>query len=444
MNIAKGDNFWISHLIRRAGFGATPQEMRRYLQIGYDQLLDELLHPEKSDNSALETQLSALNLDFTKLADIQRWWLYRMCFTRCPLQEKLTLFWHGHFATSNKKVNSAFAMYIQNLSFRKYGLGDFQQLLLTISKDPAMIIWLDNQQNKKGKPNENYGREIMELFTIGIGNYNENDVKEAARAFTGWHTNIVAYKLNIKQHDGDKKVFLGQRGNWDGEDIVRILAEQPATGYFLARKLIRFFVMDDPPGSMVKRVAEQYAESDRDIRQVMRAIFTDKNFLSKKAYHSKIKSPVELAVGTVKTLQVKQLDESLPGQIERMGQSLFQPPNVKGWDGGKVWISSDKMMARFNFAAVVSGARMKTILEYAPLSKLLVEQNVTDAAQLVDYFATLLVDGDLSRSTRSRLIDYVSSDAGTFVDTIKTERALEAKVRGLVHLIMTLPAYQLC
>ncbi|MBY0548113.1 MAG: DUF1800 domain-containing protein [Candidatus Obscuribacterales bacterium] len=444
MNIANGDRFWISHLIRRAGFGATPQEMRRYLQLGYDELLDELLHPERIGNSALETQLSTLNLDFTKLADIQRWWLYRMCFTSCPLQEKMTLFWHGHFATSNRKVNSAFAMYIQNMSMRKYGLGDFQQLLLTISKDPAMIIWLDNQQNKKGKPNENYAREIMELFTIGIGNYNENDVKEAARAFTGWHTNIVAYKKNVKQHDDDKKVFLGQNGNWDGEDIVRILAEQPATGYFLANKLSRFFVMDDPPNSMVKRIAERYSESNRDIRQVMRAIFTDKNFLSKRAYHSKIKSPVEFAVGTVKMLQIKHLDESLPGQIERMGQSLFQPPNVKGWDGGKVWISSDKMMARFNFSAVASGARVKRILEFAPLSKLLAEQNVTDAAQLVDYFATLLVDGDLSRSTRSRLIDYVSSDNGRIVDTIKSERALEVKVRGLVHLIMTLPAYQLC
>lgn len=444
MNVSKGDKFWIAHLIRRAGFGSTPQEMRRYCLVGYDQLLDELLYPEKSDNSVLESQLTTLGLDFTKLPDIQRWWLYRMCFTRCPLQEKMTLFWHGHFATSNKKVGSPFAMYIQNLSFRKYALGDFQQLLLTISKDPAMIIWLDNQQNRKGKPNENYGREIMELFTMGIGNYNEDDVKEAARAFTGWHTNIVAYKKNAKQHDDERKVFLGQKGNWDGEDIVRILAYQPATAHFLAKKLIRFFVMDDPPDSMVKRIAERYIESDRNIREVMSAIFKDKNFLSKKAYHGKIKSPIELAVGTLKSLQVKQLDESLPAQIERMGQSLFQPPNVKGWDGGKAWISSDKMMARFNFAATVSGARLKTVSECAPLSRLLADENVTDAGQLVDYFATLLVDSDMPRSTRTRLIDYVSSDNGNFTDAIKDDKALEIKVRGLVHLIMTLPVYQLC
>ncbi len=439
------ESFWISHLIRRAGFGATPGELRRYRAMNYEEVVEELIHPEQLDNSALDDQIKEFDFDYTRLGDLQRWWLYRMAFTKRPLEEKLTLFWHGHFATSNRKVGAPYSMYVQNMLFRNLGLGDFHDLLLAVSRDPAMVIWLDNQQNKKGKPNENYAREIMELFTMGIGNYSEQDIKEAARAFTGWQTGPGGFRFVSKQHDDGRKTFLGHTEVSSGEDVVRILAEHPATAKFMARKLLRFFVMDDPPESMIVRIADSYRANKRDMRVVMRTIFTDKIFRSQRAYHAKIKSPVEVAIGAIKSLQVKHLDDSLPSQIERMGQSLFQPPNVKGWEGGAAWISSDKMMARFNFASSITAPRLKEIESQTPLSKLLYAEGVHNAGDMVDYFINLLVDGDVPSSTRTRLIQYVSkANNGEIMETIPDEKNLELKARGLLHLIMTLPVYHLC
>lgn len=439
-----GEDFWISHLLRRAGFDCTPPELRRYRAMSYDEVLDELLHPERIDNSNLEARIKEFNFDYTRLPDIQRWWLYRMAYTKCPLEEKITLFWHGHFATSNKKVASPYAMYVQNMLFRKLGLGDFGVLLLAVSKDPAMIVWLDNQQNGKSKPNENYAREIMELFTVGIGNYSERDIKEAARAFTGWQSNPSGFQFNKKQHDTDPKTFFGRTGNFNGEDIVQILAESPATARYLSKKLARYFVIDNPSSGLVNRMSSQYLER-HDIRQVLKCLFTDKEFRSTKAYHAKIKSPAELTVGAIKTLQVKHLDESLPSQVERMGQSLFQPPNVKGWEGGAAWISSDRMMARFNFASMIAAPRLNEIESRTPLCELLQSEGIRDAAGMVDYFLALLVDGDVPPATRQKLIAYVSEDKnGKPTQTIPDEKTLELKARGLLHLIMTLPVYHLC
>ncbi|MBX9772169.1 MAG: DUF1800 domain-containing protein, partial [Candidatus Obscuribacterales bacterium] len=177
-------NVWISHLLRRAGFGATPKELAHYTKLGYAEAVEELLNPQTVDNSELEKLIADQQFDFTQIDDLRRWWLYRMTFTKRPLEEKMTLFWHGHFATGDAKVKNTFSMYGQNLLLRKYALGNFQDLLMGITRDPAMIVYLDNQQNRRGKPNENYAREVMELFTMGIGNYSEKDVKEAARAFT--------------------------------------------------------------------------------------------------------------------------------------------------------------------------------------------------------------------------------------------------------------------
>lgn len=438
-------DFWISHLLRRAGFGTTPPELRRYRSMEYEAVVDELVNPERTANTVLEEKIKELNFDYTRLADIQRWWLYRMAYTTNPLEEKLTLFWHGHFATSNRKVGAPYAMYVQNMLLRRLGLGDFQQLLLSISRDPAMVIWLDNQQNRKGKPNENYAREIMELFTLGIGNYCEQDVKEAARSFTGWQTGPSGFRFNSKQHDAGEKKFLGERGNLNGDDIVRILADQPRTARFLSEKLLRFFVVDAPTPKLIARVADVYLENERQIRPVMSAIFRDKCFLSPAVYHSKIKSPVEVTIGAIKSLQVKHLDDSLPYQLERMGQSLFQPPNVKGWEGGAAWVSSDKMMARFNFAAAITAARLREIESQSSLSKLLHQEGIQDAADMTDYFLDLLVDRDVPCTTRQKLVEYVSkAKDGQLMETISDEKNLELKACGLLHLIMTLPVYHLC
>lgn len=444
MTATKSDVFWINHLLRRAGFGATPQELKRYTSLGYEATLDELLHPEKVDNSELDSEIKQQDFDYTNIEDLKRWWLYRMAFTKRPLEEKMTLFWHGHFATSNKKVNNAYGMYGQNLLLRKYALGNFHQLLYNVSKDPAMIVWLDNQQNRKGKPNENYAREIMELFTMGIGNYTEHDIKEAARAFTGWQTLPSGFVFNSRQHDDGAKTFLGVTGNLNGDDVIGILVKQQATSRFLATKLIKFFAMDDPDPAMVDRVADVYTTSHYNMGKVVRAIFTDPIFLSEKSFHAKIKSPAELVVGSIKTLQMKQLDGDLPNQMARMGQDLFMPPNVKGWDGGTAWIATDTMMERFNFANRITSARFASMEKQETPSQIVAKQGLKSAGQLVDYFVDLLVDGDVPASARTKLVAYVSSDiSGNPVTTVPDEQTLDAKLRGLVHLIMTLPTYQL-
>lgn len=444
MSASKSDIFWINHLLRRGGFGATPQELKRYSALGYDKTLDELLNPQSVDNRELEDQIKQQDFDFTTIDDLKRWWIYRMAFTKRPLEEKMTLFWHGHFATSNRKVANPYGMYGQNLLFRKYALGNFHEMLYNVSRDPAMIVWLDNQQNRKGKPNENYAREIMELFTLGIGNYSEHDIKEAARAFTGWQTLPGGFFFNRRQHDDGQKTVLGTSGNLNGDDVVTILVKQKATGKFLATKLCKFFVMDDPDPAMVARVADVYAKSNCNMKQVVRAVFTDPVFLSDKSFHAKIKSPAELVVGSIKMLQMKKLDSDLPSTMARMGQDLFMPPNVKGWDGGTAWIATDTMMERFNFANRISSAKFAEMSKFAKPSDVVAKQNLNSAGQLVDYFLEILVDGDVPAATRSKLVAYVSSDIkGNPVDQVPDENTLDAKLRGLVHLIMTLPTYQL-
>lgn len=441
---SKSDTFWINHLLRRAGFGGTPQETQHYSSIGYDATLDELLHPERVDNTELEENIKQQDFDYTNIDDLKRWWLYRMVYTKRPLEEKATLFWHGHFATSNRKVNNAYAMYGQNLLFRKYALGNFHEMLYNVSKDPAMIVWLDNQQNRKGKPNENYAREIMELFTLGIGNYTEHDIKESARAFTGWQTLPTGFFFNQNQHDYGSKTFLGVTGDLNGDDIVDILVAQKATSRFLAKKLIKYFAMDDPDEGYVNRVADVYINSKYNMRKVMHALFTDDVFLSDRAYHAKIKSPAELVVGSLKTMQVKKLDADLPNVMARMGQDLLMPPNVKGWDGGQAWIATDTMMERFNFANRVTSEKFAQMEKYTSMADLMDKQGLKSAGDVVDYFLSLMVDSDVPAGTRSKLVAYVSSDIkGSPVRQVPDDKTLDCKMRGLVHLIMTLPTYQL-
>lgn len=440
---AKADDYWIEHLLRRAGFGFTPDELKYYKALGFEGAVEELTKPEKVKNERLDEILGKSDWDFTDLGDLKRWWIYRMAYTKRPLEEKMVLFWHGHFATSNAKVGNPYLMYQQNELFRRNAFGDFEQMLIEVSKDPAMIIWLDNQQNRKNKPNENYAREIMELFTMGIGNYTETDIKEAARAFTGWAAPSGFY-FNKKQHDGNEKTFLGQRGNFNGEDICKILAGKEATAKHIARKLVTFFSTDDPDDALVERVSDAYIESGRKIQPVLKAIFLDKSFRTVKSYHGKIKSPVELVVGTVKALQVQKLDGDLPTIMARMGQNLFEPPNVKGWDGGMSWIATDTMMERFNYAARISTQKFDTADGYINPVKLAKNYNVSTASSMVDNLLATLVDGDVPSNTRKKLLAYVASDpSGKEQAEVPTGKALDVKMRGLIHLIMTLPSYQL-
>jgi uncharacterized protein (DUF1800 family) len=440
---ANHEEFLIEHLLRRASFGASTDELKHYKTLGFEASVEELTNPESVSNDALDDILNKQEFDFTDLGDLRRWWIYRMTFSKRPLEEKLALFWHGHFATANSKVGNAYLMYQQNQLFREQGLGDFQNILLKVSQDPAMILWLDNQQNHKNKPNENYAREVMELFTLGIGNYSETDVKEAARAFTGWMAPNGFY-FNKKQHDFGEKNFLGQKGNLNGEEICKILANKEETAKFISRKLIVFFSHDDPEDATVERIADVYLSNNRNIRKVIVAILLDKSFRSEKAYHSKIKSPAELVVGTLKTLQVQKLDGDLPAVMSRMGQNLFDPPNVKGWDGGIGWIASDTLMERFNFAARISTQKFDTVDGYISPDKLAAKFNAKTAEEMVNRMLAVLIDGDIPKASRKKLLAYFATDmAGKQLTTAPNGQLLDIKMRGLIHLIMTLPSYQL-
>jgi len=444
MSHTKSDSFLVDHLLRRAGFGTTIEEQQRYKQLGFDATLKEILSPESVKDDAMEKLVDDQNFDFTDLGDLRRWWIYRMMFTKRPLVEKLALFWHGHFATSNSgKINNSFLMYQQNMTFRKYGLGKFEDLLLAVSKDPAMIIWLDNRDNRKGKPNENYAREVMELFTMGIGNYSEQDVKEAARAFTGWSAPSDFY-FNRKQHDAGPKTFLGQTGNFGGEDIARILADRPETAHYLSKKLISFFCMDNPDDAFVQRISDSYSRNKQNIKAVLQDIFMSEEFSSEKSYHSKIKSPAEYVIGTMKLLHVDKLDGDLPSVMARMGQNLFEPPNVKGWDGGMAWIATDTLMERFNFANRISTTKFDAKEGYINPSVLATQFDAKNAKTMVDYFLGRLVDEDVPQNARKKLLEYVSAGVdGVQTATLPDAKTLDLKMRGLLHLIMTLPSYQL-
>ncbi|MBX9724165.1 MAG: DUF1800 domain-containing protein, partial [Candidatus Obscuribacterales bacterium] len=331
----------------------------------------------------------------------------------------------------------------QNLTFRSYGMGKFEDLLLAVSKDPAMIIWLDNRDNRKNKPNENYAREVMELFTMGIGNYSEQDVKEAARAFTGWAAPSGFY-FNKKQHDFGAKTFLGQQGNFGGEDIVKQLAARPETAKFLSKKLITFFCMDNPDDLFVQRMADSYTKNNQNIKLVLQDLFKSEEFRSEKSYHSKIKSPAEFVIGTMKILHVDKLDGDLPTVMARMGKNLFEPPNVKGWDGGMSWIATDTLMERFNFANRISTVKFDAKEGYINPDVLAKQFDSKNAKDMVDYFLARLVDEDIPQNARKKLMEYVSTTIdGTQVTSLPDAKTLDMKMRGLLHLIMTLPSYQL-
>ncbi|MDR3612567.1 MAG: DUF1800 domain-containing protein [Candidatus Obscuribacterales bacterium] len=440
----KRDEFWIAHLLRRAGFSASYQELTRYRSLGYKATLHELLFPDLVHNGTLDAMLAREHYDFSNPSSLKKWWIARMTYSNKPLEEKMTLFWHGHFANSDQKIRDPLAMYRQNQLFRANALGNFESLLLGVSKDPAMIIYLDNQENVKGRPNENYAREVMELFTMGIGNYTEKDIKEGARAFTGWHTKNGAFFFDEKQHDHGVKEFLGRSGDFNGEDIIHTLVKEPATAKYLAKKLITFFAYDNPEPEFIERVAYAYTKSGNQIRPMLEIIFADSSFFSSRAYHAKIKSPVELVVGTVKTLRLNKIDMDLPGTMASMGQNLFEPPSVKGWDGGDAWISSQTMMQRFNFATNITTQKFDELRRELLPSQFAYRQGMKTSTDMVDYFLRLLVDADVPEKTRTRLIEYVSSGTDAKHGSVTAdEKMLDAKLRGLVHLIMTLPVYQL-
>lgn len=441
----------IAHLLRRAGFGSTPQEYLDYAAKGFEAAVDYLIDYEGvPDSPADDPPPSAF--DTGAVQELQRWWLSRLLKTSRPLQEKMTLFWHGHFATANVKVQSPELMWRQNALMRRHALGNFRDLLREMTVDPAMIIWLDGNRNRRAAPNENYARELFELFALGIGNYTEDDIKQAARALTGWtvqsdgryHRNGRAV-FNRNQWDAGEKTIFGQRGAFDAQGVADLAAAHPATGPFLARKLYQFFVGPEPNPATVERVAEIYYAGGYEVRPMVRALLLSDDFRSPAAYRGAIASPVELVVGTFNRLDLTDLTpEQLNAVINitrRLGQNLFNPPSVKGWDGGAAWIDTATMLDRFNFANnLINNRAMKERGIGGLLQVMRTEGDSPDG--VIDLLDERLLHGDMPEAMRAPLLRYLQTwPDGPALFTLD-ERTLDTKGRGLVRLVLASQTYQ--
>ena len=424
----------VAHLLRRAGFGSTPAELDAYTALGFQQSLERLLNYEQVDDSTVEQRVGAIQVDRRNVELARLSWMTRMLYSQRPLQEKMVLFWHTHFATASSKVRAADVLLQQIQLFRDNALGNFEALLQQVTRDPAMLIWLDNNQNRKGRPNENYAREVMELFTVGIGNYTDQDVKEGARAFTGYTSDRSGqFVFSADQHDDGDKTFLGVTQNWDANDVLAALVRHPATARFLTTKLFRFFVHDSPDPATIDRLAATYTSSGFDIRAVVRDIFSGPEFLSDQAFRGNVKQPVELVIGALKALDVQNIGPDLPASTRRMGQDLLNPPDVSGWKGGDNWISATTVLERFNFGDRLAAARAPDQPYFIDVAGQLQSHNLRTGSDIADYYLDLLVDGAATPEARQALIAFLGGD----------DPSNEQNVRGMLHLAMSLPTHQL-
>ena len=413
-----------SHLLRRAGFAASIAEVDAALKAGLGPTADTLLHPERVDDSALESRLRADNFDLQKVEQLRRWWLVRMSVSRRPLVEKMTLFWHGILTSSYRKVGKSYTlMSTQNQFLRQHALGNLRDLLVGISKDGAMLKWLDGTGSTKAHPNENYARELMELFTMGVGNYTETDVRELARAMTGWYVDAAgAVSFRERAHDTGSKTFLGHTGNLGVEEAVDLILAHPATPKYLATRMWEFFVYPSPSAADIQPVVAAYHESKYDIRAMMTALLASPRFYSNQAYRGLVKSPVELVAGASRQFGLT-LDVNAFSAMDAMGQALFDPPNVAGWAGGENWLSTGAWMARVRWLIALSATPG-------------LARAMPTAARVEDAVATAvgaMVDGNLSSAARAAIIDHLRS-AGSPASQVAADMFL---------LVAASPEYQL-
>jgi uncharacterized protein (DUF1800 family) len=421
----------VAHLHRRAGFGATWSELLRDREAGPDASIDRLLHPAHPTTEQAEADEAMRRLathDMLKVC-----WLHRILYWPDPLREKLTLFWHGHFATSIKKVESVGLMDRQNETLRSHALSGFAALLKAVVADPAMLVWLDGGTSKKEKPNENFAREYLELFTLGAGHFTERDVRAAARAFTGWVRQDSGGRFpepavvrDPTQVDDGPKSFLGHEGRWGPADIVRITLDHPEAATFLARKLYRWFVSEagTPAHELIEPLSVELRRNDFAIGPIVEVILRSKHFYSRAMFRQRVKSPVEFSAGLVRMLDVPRSTLNplaLSAACDAQGQELFAPPNVEGWVGGEAWINSSTLLERTNWAAdIVWGRSENGLAPFDPLAWAshykIAPENA--GAVLVD----LLLQDDLGADGRRLVLD--SGRAGTPNDLRKTVQRL--------------------
>ena len=452
-----------AHLLERAGFGGTPEEIQALAEMpvadavnhivdyegidtsalaGFDEsgLWDPGMDPfppsraeavriARSDGQALGEEVLppgssrrlqpvvdkffyGLRANALETRRVALWWADRMVATPRPLEEKMTLFWHGHFATSETKVRDYRKLLLQNQTLREHATGNFRDLLLAVMRDPAMLVYLDNGQNVKDHPNENFGRELLELFTMGVGNYTERDIREASRAFTGWTNDVLEFRVDREKHDDGIKEFLGQRGAFDGHDIVDIILAQPVTAEFISTKIYRFFVREVPSATTKTRLARVFREADYEVKPLLRAIFLSRDFYSSPSVATQIKSPVQLLVSTYRKLGLAGAP-TIPdfnSQTGRLGQALLYPPNVAGWSGGRTWITPATLLERGNAVREIlfpqdpksfghPDRRLPGIYERVA-QRLAQGMNITNATRSGDSGSSMLADADEEYNTR--------------------------------------------
>ena len=465
--MASQDIALMAHLMRRAGFGATREELEIRVAKGYEATVEEFLNPE-----------SQPAIDRYELVRYQPWtwrpgtiqgmgsaeWLHFMINTKRPLEEKMALFWHQVFATGVSKVDHYDEITRMVAMFREKGMGSYKELLLEIAKNPAMIYWLDNFENHADAVNENWGRELLELFSMGVGTYTEVDVREASRAFTGWTVEpklprgpIGRHDWNFKylpeDHDQGDKTFLGETGNFNGDDIINIICEHPATATFIARHLYNFFVADEaqvpawqvtPPKDedAIELLTDAFIESDGNLTAVLRVLFNSDFF--KNARYARLKNPAEVVVGTLRLVGGFEFPAPGLGEIARqptyMGQDLLNPPSVEGWHTGVEWINSGSLMRRINFTAdMVSDVNRPGIRTM--IDRLQAEGDLSPA-KLVDGCLDLMGPLEVDDATRQELIAHAETDGNILWATSADVENGERRISEMLQLIVSLRDYQ--
>jgi uncharacterized protein (DUF1800 family) len=438
----------VGHLYRRAGFGATYAELEAGVKADPETLIARLLKDD-SGLAAFDAEMKPLGENIARYNDgqhLRAWWLSHMLHSPHPLQEKITLFWHNHFATSLAKVQSARFMLGQYELLRRHALGKFGELLREMSTDPAMLIWLDGRDSKKGNPNENYARELMELFSLGIGNYTEKDIREAARAFTGWEIQGTKAVFNPGQHDTGSKTVLGQTGNWKPDDIVRICLEQKSCPTFIVGKLYRFLVSETVPATpeLLAPLAGQFKASGYDFGALVKTVLSSNLFFSPLVYRTRVKAPVDFLLGIVRALEGKIGTTALAVALEQLGQNVFSPPSVKGWDGGRTWLNGQTLLFRQNLALALTSTEDARFGRRTDPSMLVRKYSEKSDAEQVDFFLRLFLQGDVPPATRERLLHYQKESHTLPMPVYWTAAdAGDHRVRTLCHLVLSLPEFQL-
>ena len=454
----------LEHLMRRASLGVSDFELETLGSQSYEETVEQLLAPENQqdyDDNMFFRYHPMADVGMFSLGHAQLNWMYRMTHSQRYLQEKMALFWHHIFATGDGKLENGFAMHSQINMFREHGMENYRTLLIELAKDPAMIFWLDNQENHKRTPNENWGRELLELFSLGVGHYTEKDVFECARAFTGWtFTNKMhrrfgpnpwKFVYRAEDHDNEEKTFLGHTGNFNGEDIIDIILKQPACAAFITRHLYNFFVADEPEvpkwpnepprdPKAIEYLSKVFVESNYEIKPVLRALFNSDFF--KEAIYQKVKSPIEVVVDTLKLTGDMNGPDPKWGDISEvpinMGQDILNPPTVEGWHTGKEWINSGAFINRVNFVADrlknTELPGVKTIVENVKQNS-----NLNQAESIVDSCLEELSCSKLETQTYNELIEDINSDEGS-----NGNGSIDRQITNTLAMIAGTKEYQFC